>query len=83
MQASIVLAARNAGSTIEHALQPVLQQSLVSFELIIVNDGSEDSTEALLQKASRHDLWGRALTHLHSKGANCLMTRLARELCFH
>ena len=70
MKASIILAARNAEATIERALQSVVQQSLASFEIIVVNDGSEDGTEALLQNASRADPRIRLLAHPHSRGVS-------------
>src|SRR5260370_26858824 len=46
---SIVLPAFNAERHIAHAIQSVLDQTFSDFELIIVNDGSTDATETLIQ----------------------------------
>jgi glycosyltransferase involved in cell wall biosynthesis len=42
---SIIMPAYNAADRIEKAIHKIEQQSYKNFELIIVNDGSEDSTE--------------------------------------
>ncbi len=46
---SIVLPAFNAERHIAQAIQSVLDQTFSDFELIIVNDGSTDATETLIQ----------------------------------
>lgn len=43
---SIIMPAYNAASFIEEAIHSVLQQSYSNWELIIINDGSQDDTEA-------------------------------------
>ncbi len=42
---SIIMAAHNSAETIREAIESVVQQSYYFWELLIVNDGSEDSTE--------------------------------------
>lgn len=50
--ASVVIPAYNAGLFLEATLDSVLQQTLADFELIVVDDGSTDSTPELLRKHS-------------------------------
>lgn len=50
--ASVVIPAHNAGLFLEATLDSVLQQTLADFELIVVDDGSTDSTPELLRKQS-------------------------------
>ena len=45
---SVVLAARDAEATIDEAVESVLGQTLVDLELVVVDDGSRDSTGARL-----------------------------------
>ena len=45
---SVVLPVWNAESTVERAIRSVLQQSMSSFELIVVDDGSSDQTPNIL-----------------------------------
>lgn len=47
---SIVMPAYNAEKYIEEAIQSVINQSYNCWELLIVNDGSEDHTEEIIQK---------------------------------
>ncbi len=50
---SIVIPAYNAENTLSETIESVLQQTFTNYELIIVNDGSEDSTEKIAKKYSR------------------------------
>lgn len=47
---SVIMRAYNQARYLEGAIQSVLDQTFTDFELIIVNDGSTDSTEAILNK---------------------------------
>ena len=49
---SICMPAYNAGNYIEEAIVAVLNQSYQNLELIVVNDGSTDSTELILNQIS-------------------------------
>ena len=46
---SVVVPAYNAGRTIRRALQSVFEQSLQDFEIVVCDDGSTDTTAALLE----------------------------------
>ena len=45
-QLSVIMSAYNSSETIERAVISILSQSFSDFELIIMNDGSTDDTEA-------------------------------------
>jgi len=49
MKVSVVIPTYNRASVLLRAMESVLKQSFVDFELIIVNDGSVDNTEEILQ----------------------------------
>jgi teichuronic acid biosynthesis glycosyltransferase TuaG len=49
---SIVIPAYNAAPFIEETIASILQQSYTNFEIIIVNDGSTDNTEGVVQSIS-------------------------------
>ena len=49
---SVLLPVRNGAKTINRAIDSIIKQSLHDWELIVVDDGSEDATPALLQDYS-------------------------------
>ena len=50
MKLSVIIPAFNAEKTICQCLDSVLAQSVKDLELIVINDGSEDSTEEILNR---------------------------------
>ncbi len=52
---SIILPAYNAKQYIEASVDSILQQSLTDFELIIIDDGSTDGTQQLVQQLTAKD----------------------------
>jgi glycosyltransferase involved in cell wall biosynthesis len=52
---SIVVAARNEERGIRRALEALLEQREVDFEIILVDDRSDDATAAIVEDVSRHD----------------------------
>ena len=45
---SVIVCARNEGYNLQHYVQSLLTQDYPEFEIILVNDGSEDNTQAVL-----------------------------------
>lgn len=52
---SIVMPAYNCQDTVGETIKSVLSQSVSDFELIIINDGSTDSTEQVLEQYQQKD----------------------------
>lgn len=52
---SIVMPAYNVGCFIERMLESIIAQTYQNWELIVVNDGSTDNTEAILKRYSQSD----------------------------
>ena len=46
---SVVVASRNYGRYIREALDSALRQTLTDFEIVIIDDGSTDGTEAVVR----------------------------------
>lgn len=59
---SIVLPYRNASSTLDECLQSVLTQSHTDFELLMINDHSDDDSERLVAHYRQQDKRVRLLT---------------------
>lgn len=47
---SIVIPAYNYGSFLARAIHSVLDQNFIACEVIVINDGSTDSTDAVMQE---------------------------------
>jgi len=53
MEVSVIIPTFNRAATLPRALESVLQQRGVSFELLVVDDGSTDGTRDLIARAGR------------------------------
>ena len=60
---SICIPALNMENYIEHNLLSILNQSFQNFEIIIVNDGSDDETENIIHRIQSTDKRIKLLTH--------------------
>ena len=52
---SVVLCAHNEGDNLAHYLQALLTQDYPTYEVIVVNDGSEDNTQEVIERYMQHD----------------------------
>lgn len=55
MKVSVILPVYNVGAYLEETLQCLINQSLSDIEIIAVNDGSTDNSEAILKKYQQQD----------------------------
>lgn len=65
---SIVLPVYNGEKYLCESIESVLNQTFKNFELIIVNDASEDNTLNIIQKYAQKDSRIKILSHLENKG---------------
>ena len=63
---SVIIPAYNSEATLERCVRSVLDQTFVDLELIIVDDGSTDSTPSLLRQFSEEDGRVRVFTQANS-----------------
>ena len=62
---SVLMPCYNAAATLEEALQSLKNQTLIDFELVVVDDGSTDETLAILQTWAQRDRRIRVLSQPH------------------
>ena len=55
VKVSVLIPAYNAESTVEPALASMLRQTFAGFEIVVVNDGSTDSTARILDSTAGRD----------------------------
>jgi len=65
---SILIPVHNAEKTLEFALDSLLTQTFTDFELLILNDGSEDSSMDIMQRYERLDKRVRIFRNLECQG---------------
>jgi glycosyltransferase involved in cell wall biosynthesis len=63
---SVIVPTFNRAKTISRTIDSILNQTYQNFEIIIVDDGSEDATQEILKKYS--DIRLRIFHHKHNKG---------------
>lgn len=52
---SIIMPAYNAEKTIERAIESVQRQTYTNWQLVIVNDGSKDATQTIIEQKCETD----------------------------
>ncbi len=67
-EVSVVMSVRNSASTVQRAVESVLEQSFRQLEVVVVNDGSTDETGAILNALAARDERVRLLHSESSKG---------------
>ena len=65
---SVCIAAKNMQDYIERNLLSIINQSFQNFEIIIVNDGSDDDTENIINRIQSTDKRIKLLSHSKSLG---------------
>lgn len=66
---TIYMPTKNRVELVQRAVQSVLEQTIDNWELIVVNDGSTDGTQAYLDTLTHSDPRIKAIHHTESKGA--------------
>jgi len=80
-EVTIGIPAFNEEKNIQHVLEKILQQSLpFSFEVIVVSDGSTDSTAQIVQEVSKIDPSVRLICHRNRMGRTEALNTIFREL---
>ncbi|MCC6550465.1 MAG: glycosyltransferase [Ignavibacteriaceae bacterium] len=81
---SIVIAARNEATNLPHLFESIKNQIPISvpFELIVVNDASEDSTRMLLEKSTLQFPWLKIVTQPYSLGKRIALNKGIEESRF-
>jgi glycosyltransferase involved in cell wall biosynthesis len=74
---SVVMPAFNAAEFLDEAIRSILDQTFRDFELIIINDGSNDDTASILQHYERADERLRVY-HQENKGVISALNRACR-----
>ncbi len=67
---SIIMAAYNAEKTIEQAINSARSQTYPNFELLVVNDCSEDKTEELVKHIAAKDSRVRLISNANNSGVS-------------
>lgn len=76
---SVIMPVKNGQATLQEAIDSVLNQTASDFELLIIDDGSKDASQAIAQQNARKDSRIRALSTtnltLIDSGANVSATK--------
>lgn len=67
---SVIIPVYNRANVISRAIRSVLQQSYLSIELLVVDDGSTDGTQDIVEKWSEVDPRVRLVEHGKNKGGS-------------
>jgi succinoglycan biosynthesis protein ExoO len=70
MRVSIVIAAYNAEKCLARAIESVLEQTLRDFEIVVVDDGSDDQTPTIAQRFVDSDRRVRLIRNHTNKGVS-------------
>jgi len=74
---SVLIPARNAATTLNEALSSIAEQTCTDWEAIVVDDGSEDGTPALLAEWERRDPRFRIVRNSAALGLVASLNRAA------
>ena len=79
--ASIIIPAFNAAPSVHNAIRSALSQSRPDIEVLVVDDGSSDSTRGVLTQAQKLDGRIRILHHELSRGPSAARNTALDEAC--
>lgn len=65
---TIIMPVYNVIDLVREAIQSVVNQTFTDWELLVIDDGSTDGTDAVVLECAREDKRIRVLTHRHNKG---------------
>lgn len=77
MEASIIVPAYNRGFILSHCIDKLLNQSAKEYEIIVIDDGSTDSTESKMRKIKDSKL--RYIRNKNRQGPTCARNRGIRK----
>lgn len=69
-QISIIIPAYNAAQTVGHALESVLAQTFTDFEILVIDDGSQDGTQDVVKAYCAKDERVRLITYERNAGVS-------------
>lgn len=75
---SVILATRNRSASLQRALTSIQQQTYPHLEILVLNDGSTDSTSALLEEIAAHDRRLRIFRNEVSRGLASALNQLIK-----
>lgn len=76
---SVIMSAFNAEDTLEDSINSILNQTFESFEFLIVNDASTDSTRKILKEFSIKDKRIKVFTNPHNIGLTKSLNFMLRQ----
>lgn len=76
---SIGITCFNAATTIDRALDSALGQDWENFEVLVVDDGSHDGSQAILRERATQDRRLRVIEHPKNKGCAAARNTILRE----
>lgn len=79
---SVVIPAYNYGHCIERAVQSVLNQSYSDFEVLVINDGSTDNTDTVMQSLSEQNSSRLSYVRQNNQGLSAVRNRGVEEAVF-
>lgn len=76
---TIIIPAFNAGAFLSHAVESACAQTYRNIEILVVDDGSSDNTQAIAQELARRDPRVRLLAHAVNCGVSAARNLGLRE----
>jgi glycosyltransferase involved in cell wall biosynthesis len=78
---SIIVPCHNSETFLGQCIESILRQTILGFELILVNDGSEDDTETIIRESEKRDPRIVAISNPKASGSAGLPRNQALQIC--